>query len=250
MKFKAASLSDIGLYRETNEDSYCEFEPENEELRKKRGVIFIVADGMGGHQGGEVASKLAVDNIKERYYAAPGANTIDALRDAFHAANKVIFDSSLADASLFGMGTTCTAMTLIGNEAFFMHIGDSRAYVCRNGDIVQLTRDHTLVEDMVESGLLSREEARFHPKKNVITKSLGTNEDAEVDAPASPFHVKKGDVFLLCSDGLTSFVRDEEIKLVLETKEPTEAAQALIGLANDLGGHDNITVQIVKVLEP
>ena len=149
MKFKAASLSDIGLYREMNEDSYCEFEPENEELRKKRGVIFIVADGMGGHQGGEVASKLAVENVKERYYAAPGTNAIDALRDAFRTANKVIFDSSLEDASLFGMGTTCTAMTLVGDEAFFMHVGDSRAYVCRNGDIEQLTRDHTLVEDMV-----------------------------------------------------------------------------------------------------
>ncbi len=250
MKFKGASLSHIGLYRETNEDSYCQFEPDDEALRSKRGVIFIVADGMGGHQGGEVASKLAVDSIKEYYYAAPESDPLEALKAAFQTANKIIFDASLEDASLFGMGTTCTAMALIGSNAYFSHIGDSRAYVCRNGDIEQLTRDHTLVEDMVQSGLLSSEEARFHPKKNVITKSLGTHEEAETDTPASPFPVKRNDVFLLCSDGLTSFVRDDEIKLVLETNEPEEAAKVLINRANNLGGRDNITVQIVKITEP
>lgn len=250
MKFEAASLSHIGLFRETNEDSYCQFEPDDTALRRRRGVLFIVADGMGGHQGGEVASKLAVESIKQYYYEASAPDPIEALKAAFQEANKIIFEASLDDASLFGMGTTCTAMVLIGGNAYFSHIGDSRAYVCRNGDIEQLTRDHTLVEDMVRSGLLSSEEARFHPKKNVITKSLGTHEEAETDTPASPFRVKRDDVFLLCSDGLTSFVRDEEIKLVLETKDPEEAANALVDRANNLGGRDNITVQIVKITEP
>ncbi|MBI4720155.1 MAG: Stp1/IreP family PP2C-type Ser/Thr phosphatase [Chitinivibrionia bacterium] len=250
MKFKAASLSHIGLFRETNEDSYCHFEPDDETLRRERGAMFIVADGMGGHQGGEVASRLAVEIIQEYYYASPSTDPLQVLKDAFQSANKTIFDASLEDAGLFGMGTTCTAMVLVGGSAYFMHIGDSRAYVCRNGGIEQLTRDHTLVEDMVRSGLLSSEDARFHPKKNVITKSLGTHEEAETDAPASPFSVKPGDVFLLCSDGLTSFVRDQEIKLFLESNEPEEAAKHLVDRANQLGGRDNITVQVVKVIEP
>lgn len=247
MKYSAASLSHIGLFRETNEDAFCQFEPDDEKVRSEKGVLFIVADGMGGHQGGEVASRLAVEYIKRNYYSSDDPDPLLSLRAAFLEANRHIFEKSLDDSSLFGMGTTCTAMVLIQNKAYFTHIGDSRAYVCRNGDIVQLTQDHTLVEDMVRSGLLSSEDARIHPKKNVITKSLGTHEMIEADAPSSPFPIRENDVFLLCSDGLTSFVRDDEIKKTLESHNPKEASQLLIDMANSLGGRDNITVQVIKV---
>ena len=247
MKFSAASLSHIGLFRETNEDAFCQFEPDDDEVRAKKGVLFVVADGMGGHQGGEVASRLAVEFIKQNYYSSDDPDPVQSLKSAFLEANRRVFEKSLDDSSLFGMGTTCTAMVLIGNEAFIAHIGDSRAYVCRNGDIIQLTRDHTLVEDMVRSGLLTSEDARIHPKKNVITKSLGTHEEVEADTPSSPFVAKESDVFLLCSDGLTSFVRDNDIKKTLETHDPPKASQLLIDMANRLGGRDNITVQVIKI---
>lgn len=247
MKFSAASQSDIGLFRETNEDSFCQFEPDDDRIRSEKGVLFIVADGMGGHQGGEVASRLAVDFVKKFYYSFPENDPLRSLRHAFSEANRLIFERSLGDAALFGMGTTCTAMVLLRDKAYFAHIGDSRAYVCRNGDILRLTMDHTLVEEMVRSGLLSREDARIHPKKNVITKSLGTHEEIDVDTPSSPFDVKENDIFLLCSDGLTSFVRDENIKQTLEAFDPSKASQLLIDMANELGGRDNITVQVVKI---
>lgn len=247
MKFSAASLTHIGLFRETNEDAFCQFEPDDEKVRSEKGVLFVVADGMGGHQGGEVASRLAVEYVKQNYFSSDDPDPARALRHAFIEANQRIFEKSLDDSSLFGMGTTCTAMVLIENEAYFAHIGDSRAYVCRNGDILQLTQDHTLVEDMVRSGLLSSEDARIHPKKNVITKSLGTRENIEADTPASPFPVRENDIFLLCSDGLTSFVRDEAIKRTLEEYDPETASRMLVDMANHLGGRDNITVQVVKI---
>jgi serine/threonine protein phosphatase PrpC len=247
MKFLAASLSHIGLFRETNEDAFCQFEPDDESVRAQKGILFIVADGMGGHQGGEVASRLAVEYIKRIYYSLEDTNPQRALQRAFKEANRLIFEKSLDDSSLFGMGTTCTAMVLIDSDAFFAHIGDSRAYVCRNGDILQLTQDHTLVEDMVRSGLLSSEDARIHPKKNVITKSLGTHEEVAADTPSSPFEIRQNDIFLLCSDGLTSFVREDEIKATLESNEPPKASQKLVDMANQQGGRDNITVQVIKI---
>jgi serine/threonine protein phosphatase PrpC len=248
MKLTAASLTDIGRVREKNEDAFCHFEPSDAEALRKKGTIFIVADGIGGHQGGDVASKLAVDKVQETYFACEEKDPTEALRVAFEEANRIIIDRALRDASLFGMGTTCTAMAVVTGEAYFAHIGDSRAYVCRNGDIRQITRDHSLVSDLVKAGLLSNEEARYHPQRNVITKSLGSQEQANPDTPDSPFPLKAGDVFLLCSDGLTTFVSDDAIKGILDRMEPVEACKTLIDLANEMGGRDNITVQVIKVL--
>jgi len=244
-----ASLSDIGQVRMKNEDSVGLHQPGGEKQLADRGTIFVVADGMGGHRGGEIASKLAVETIVSLYYTVEAPDPTAILGECFVQANKKIFQKATSDADLFGMGTTCTTMVVRGTEAFFAHVGDSRAYVLRNGDLFQLTEDHSLVGEMVRSGILSLEDAQHHPKRNVITRSLGTHQDLAPDFPSTPYTIADGDVFLLCSDGLTSMVPDEEIKSIVGAHEPTEACQALVDLANTNGGKDNITVQIVKIVQ-
>lgn len=247
MKLEVASLSHIGQLRQRNEDALGHFEPAEEEPRVTKGSIFIVADGMGGHRGGEIASKLAVDTIISSFYESNEGDTLSALQQAFKDANRVIIDKSQDDVSLFGMGTTCTAMVIKDDEAYFAHVGDSRAYVLRDGELKQLTEDHSLVGEMVRSGILSDEDAQHHPRRNVITRSLGTHGDTIVDTPSSPLKLTAEDVFLLCSDGLTSLVNTDELEAILKENPAREACDALIDLANEKGGKDNITVQIIRV---
>jgi protein phosphatase len=203
---------------------------------------------MGGHRGGEIASRLAVETVVTHYYASDGPDPTTILGECFAEANKRIFQKATSDAELFGMGTTCTAMVVRGPEAFFAHVGDSRAYVLRNEVLFQLSEDHSLVGEMVRSGILSTEDAQNHPKRNVITRSLGTHQDLAPDFPSTPYATADGDVFVLCSDGLTSMVPDEELKRIVSAHEPAEAGQALIDLANANGGKDNISVQLVKII--
>ncbi len=249
MKIEVASLSHIGQVRQRNEDALGHFEPTEENVRNEKGMLFIVADGMGGHRGGEIASKLAVDTIVSSFYASNDKNLIDAFREAFSDANRVIIEKSHEDVALFGMGTTCTAMVIRPNEAYFAHVGDSRAYLLRGGKLTQVTEDHSLVGEMVRSGIISDEDAKVHPRRNVITRSLGTHEDLVTDTPSSPFPLIDGDVFLLCSDGLTSLVDTDELESVLGSNSPREASDKLVDLANEKGGKDNITVQVIKILE-
>jgi protein phosphatase len=209
--------------------------------------MFVVADGMGGHRGGEIASKLAVDTILSSFYASKDDDTLPSLQQAFSDANKVIIEKSHEDVSLFGMGTTCTAMVIKKDTAYFAHVGDSRAYVLRDGELEQLTEDHSLVGEMVRSGILSEEDARHHPRRNVITRSLGTHEETPADTPASPMRLAAGDVFLLCSDGLTSLVDPGEIKAILASNPPRKTCDELVDLANEKGGKDNITVQVIRI---
>ena len=162
-------------------------------------------------------------------------------------ANRLILDEAISDPSLTGMGTTCTAMTIHDGFAYFVHVGDSRAYALRDGELVQLTQDHSLVGEMVRSGILSDEDARNHPKRNVITRSLGIHGIINLDTPFSPFELKKDDVFLLCSDGLTSLVNDDEISGSLSENKPDDACRKLVDAANEKGGKDNITVVVVKI---
>lgn len=247
MKLEVASLSDIGLVRPNNEDAFGHFEPADDEERRAKGWLFLVADGMGGHKGGEIASGLAVDAIRSSYYADEGQNRAAVLKTAVEHANRVILGHSAADEALLGMGTTCTVMAIQGGHAYFVHVGDSRAYLLREGELVQITQDHSLVGEMVRSGILSDEDARNHPKRNVITRSLGIHETIALDTPLSPFDLKQDDVFVLCSDGLNSAVHDEEIRGVVETNAPGAACQKLVEKANQRGGKDNITVVVVKV---
>jgi protein phosphatase len=250
MKLEVASITDTGQVRPNNEDAYGNFEPADEEERRAKGWLFIVADGMGGHRGGEIASSLAVKTIRSSYYADGGGDRASALKSAVVEANRHILSEATSDASLTGMGTTCTAMAIHDGFAYFVHVGDSRAYVLRDGEMVQLTQDHSLVGEMVRSGILTDEDARNHPKRNVITRSLGIQETVAADTPFSPFKLEKGDVFALCSDGLTSMVGDTEIGGVLDASDPKSACKKLVDLANQRGGKDNITVVVIKVGEP
>jgi len=247
MRLEVASLSHIGQVRQRNEDALGYCEPSEPQIRDRKGSIFIVADGMGGHRGGEIASQLAVDTILDAYYAAKENDPAKALDLAFKEANGVIIEKSRNDVSLYGMGTTCTALVVRKGEGYFAHVGDSRAYLFREGDLKQLTEDHSLVGEMVRSGILTDEDARTHPRRNVITRSIGTHEELFVDLSTVPLQLAVGDVFVLCSDGLTSLVGETELKVVLESNPPRKACEALIDLANEHGGKDNVTVQIVRV---
>jgi serine/threonine protein phosphatase PrpC len=247
MKIEHAAASDRGKVRSINEDAYGFLEPSGERERNERGAIFIVADGMGGHRGGEIASKLAVESIIDHYYSSKERDPIGALREAFSHANSRIKEKSLSDVTLFGMGTTCTAISILRDKAFLGHVGDSRAYILRGGRLDRLTEDHSLVGEMVRSGMISDKDARNHPKRNVITRSLGTHDTIVPDIPSSPYELEDGDVLLLCSDGLTSLVSDEELREILRSCPPREATKALVNLANAQGGKDNITTQVIKV---
>ncbi len=247
MRFEAASLSHIGQVRQRNEDAIGYFEPKEPRVRENKGSIFVVADGMGGHRGGEIASQLAVDTVVASYYASRENDSTVALDQAFKEANRVIVERSRSDVTLFGMGTTCTVLVIRNGEGYVAHVGDSRAYLLRDGTLAQLTDDHSLVGEMVRQGILTDEDARTHPRRNVITRSIGTHDDLSVDSLPAPLTLRDGDIFLLCSDGLTSLVGEKDLKSVLEMNAPRAACDALIDLANDYGGKDNVTVQVVKV---
>ncbi|HEV2861361.1 MAG TPA: Stp1/IreP family PP2C-type Ser/Thr phosphatase [Pyrinomonadaceae bacterium] len=245
----ASVQTDKGCVREINEDSGRLVRPNDARLLRERGLLLVVADGMGGHSAGEVASQMAVDIISRLYYQSQG-DAHAALRDAVSEANRRIFSAAAADESKHGMGTTCTALAIRGGEALVAHVGDSRCYMVRGGDIYQLTEDHSAVMEMVRHGLITKEEARTHEDKNVILRALGTTPEVEV-AMAEPFAVREGDRLLLCSDGLHDLVVDDEIGQVLAGAEDLHAAgQQLIELAKSRGGHDNITVGIVGVVPP
>jgi protein phosphatase len=249
MKLDFASLTDVGQVRQKNEDSTGRYQPEDNDELAEKGAIFVVADGMGGHRGGEIASELAVETVMSLYYASNEKEPTKTLSECYIEANRRILEKSASEVDLAGMGTTCTTMVIRGKQAYFAHVGDSRAYVLRNGGLIQLTDDHSLVGEMVRSGILSSEDAQTHPKRNVITRSLGTHEDLAPDFPSTPYALTAGDTFVLCSDGLTSMVSDEEVKRIVGSYDAKRACRALIDLANSHGGKDNITVQIVKVLQ-
>ena len=227
-----AAQTDLGLVRAINEDSVLARPP-----------LFIVADGMGGHEAGEVASSIAVDTIAE--YTPYRADTT-ALARSLKRANKAIIDAVETGAGREGMGTTCTAVLLKDGQCAIAHVGDSRAYLLRDGRLSQLTCDHSVVGALIRSGHLSMAEARVHPQRNVITRALGSDAELAVDTHLIP--VLPHDRLLVCSDGLTTMVEDSYLSTILATHvEPMHATQALINAANDAGGKDNISVIVIDV---
>jgi len=239
MKIEVGNLTDVGRKRTHNEDYFGFFESAPGE------ILAIVADGMGGHASGEVASRMGVEMIHDIYSKERSDKSVlEALKSAFQITNFTILQKSLEQESLNGMGTTATALVLTNDQAFIGHMGDSRAYLFRNSIVSPLTKDHSLVERMVAQGLLSREEAHSHPQKNVIYKTLGVNMDSELDL-LGPIPVETDDIFLLCSDGLTNTVTNEEMLNIVSKEPPQRACEDLILLANQRGGQDNITVQIL-----
>jgi protein phosphatase len=233
MRLRIAAATDVGRVREQNEDSYLASKP-----------LFAVADGMGGHQAGEVASKLALDVLQSwrDEHAADGA---DRLRDAVVEANRAVWERGQQERALRGMGTTLTAAWLEGETVTIAHVGDSRAYLLHGGELHQLTEDQTVVQDMVNEGRITPEEAFRHPSRSILKQALGGGPDVEVDGVS--FELQPGDRLILASDGLHGIVTNERIaQILLAEHDPDGACHALVDAANEAGGDDNITVIILE----
>ena len=243
----ASVQTDKGCVREANEDSGRYTKPNDPAVLVNKGTLLIVADGMGGHASGEVASGMAVELVSRLYYEGQGDSQA-ALKEAVEEASRQIYAASMRDEKLNGMGTTCTALAFQQGIAFSAHVGDSRIYLRRGAETYLMTEDHSAVMEMVKHGVITMEEARHHADKNVILRALGTSPEVEAAAWEKPLPIQIGDQFLLCSDGLYDLVEDGEIDQALaDAAGPHEACEQLIALAKQRGGHDNITVGIVHI---
>jgi protein phosphatase len=242
-----ASLTDVGCQRESNEDSYGYWEPEDDTAFKRLGRLAVVADGMGGHEGGQIASKIAVETIQQAYFSSAEADPQQRLLNAFLDAHRRIRRAAIENPDLRGMGTTCTSFALLGTLLYYAHVGDSHLYLLHGGELRLLTRDHSLVARLLESGIIRPDEAENHPQKHVLTAALGVADEIEPDFPAEPLQLEKSDVLLVCSDGLWGQMNDLELKNVLAKQPPKQACRTLVQLAKDRGGPDNITLQIARI---
>jgi protein phosphatase len=250
MKVISFGKTDQGKTRTNNVDAF---------LVNDRLGLYAIADGIGGHEGGEVASRLAVDALsgmlREQFAGSRSAAAFDnspdadqylsSLRDAVALANTTVRQAAAQDPALIGMGTTLTAVLLRPRTSVFVHVGDSRAYMFRDGTLRQLTNDHSLVAEQMRAGLITLEQARMSPYRHVITRSVGIH--PEVHADFGMFELEKNDILLLCTDGLTEMVKDDDITRILSNETPAASAESLIRRANDNGGVDNITVVVVRI---
>lgn len=236
------AMSHIGKVRDINEDSYCVLERDYN--------LFVVADGLGGHNAGEVASFLAVDNIRDhitKYISTKMEEQLvkGIIYEAFNKANKNIYAHARENLFCDGMGTTTTLALKIDSTLYIGHVGDSRAYIIRDDDIRQITLDHSLVAELVRSGSITETQAVEYPWKNIITRALGTDTNIKADIFTTSF--LPSDILVLCTDGLSNFVDECEIKkVVLEIEDSNKVCERLISMANKRGGYDNVTVLVVK----
>ncbi|MBX3443094.1 MAG: serine/threonine-protein phosphatase [Planctomyces sp.] len=245
-KLQHATLSDIGLRRQNNEDSSATHICHDEGEFDHRGHLFVVADGMGGHAVGELASQMAVEAVPHTWFKVPGHDPREALRVSITAANKLINERGSQNRDFLRMGTTCTALALTPRGAVIGHVGDSRCYRIRRDRIDQLTFDHSLQWEMQRQNRRLANEAAMLEHRNIITRSLGPEPSVDVDMEG-PFLVLPGDIFVLCSDGLSGEVKDEEIGALAGELSPAQACRMLVHLANLRGGADNCTVTVVRV---
>lgn len=244
---ETAFRTDKGAVRESNEDAAAIVNPADAEVLENKGILALVADGMGGHEGGEIASRAVVDLIPEIYYGRKGS-TQDLLVEAVREANRAVYALARANRKLAGMGTTCTALVLREGFGYAAHVGDSRIYLLRAGCAYRMTEDHSATMQMVNQGLLTLAQASRHEDRNVILRAVGTQEKIEAAVWRSPFPVRAGDLFLLCSDGLHESLPDDEIAAVCSRKESVPAiCDALIGAALDRRCSDNVTVAVLRI---
>jgi serine/threonine protein phosphatase PrpC len=241
-----ANLTDVGCQRDGNEDSYGYAEPEEESQFLRKGRLVLIADGMGGHAGGELASAAAVETVRATYLASLAEPPHAALVEAFQTAHQNIQDYVLEHPEYAGMGTTCIAAVVRDRELTYAHVGDSRLYLVRSCCISQLTEDQTVVNRMLREGLLTPQEAARHPERGVLTTALGASKMLEIEVPPAPITLLRGDVLLFCTDGLYDLVEDHEIAAAVHAGPPAAACRALVELAKSRGGFDNITVQILR----
>src|SRR3954447_16966645 len=243
---KHASVSDLGMRRTNNQDSLAAVVTNDVATWATRGHLLMVADGMGAHAAGELASKLAVDNITHTYFKLRDLYPPAALRQAIRDANTTIHAKGQSSIGFQGMGTTCSCLVLLPQGALVAHIGDSRIYRLRNDLLEQLTFDHSLVWEMAAAGQMTEADVPSYIPKNVITRSLGPHPSVHIDLEG-PYTAESGDTFLICSDGLSGQIADEEIGVILRCHPPEEATETLVDLANFRGGPDNISVVIAQV---
>jgi PPM family protein phosphatase len=245
LDIRMGAHTDLGRVRENNEDKFEFLEPEELELLAVKGSLYAVADGMGGHESGQIARELALKTILRTYYADPEEDVAKSLTTAFRAANSYIYDTAQIIPSRHGMGTTCTCAVFREGRFFVGQVGDSRAYLIRDGEIRQVTEDHSWVAEQVKRGALTEDEAELSPFRNVITRSLGAQSDLEVDVFEE--ESREEDFLLLCSDGLTGYVSNDELLQLTTEWSPSMAAMRMVDRANENGGGDNITVMVVNI---
>jgi len=242
-----ASLTDVGCQRQDNEDSYLYWEPAGDQEFQRKGRLAVIADGMGGHEGGQEASRIAVETVREVYEQSFSDDPQAALADSFIAAHARIQDFAERHPAFYGMGTTCTAFVLRDRQLYFAHVGDSRLYLVRAARILRLTRDHSYVGRLVESGIVRPEDAEKHPQRHILTAALGAGRELAVDGAEQGVALQEGDDLLLCTDGLWSVISEQELETTVTAHAPLESCAALVKLARDRGGPDNITLQILRV---
>ena len=249
LRIVGAALTDAGAVRPANEDSVSLVVPDSTSALLRRGVLAVVADGMGGHEGGEVASGIAVSVLTQAYYELDG-DPEKALAQAFALANKAIFDHARKRSQLAGMGTTCTAVAVVNARAYCAHAGDSRAYLVRGGQAYCMTEDHSATMELVKQGLLTHAEARHHEDRNVILRAMGTHKTIQAEQWVPPFPLRPGDRMLLCSDGLYEMLADEEMAAIVAAHPPEAACQQLIALAVGRVSTDNVRAVVLELSGP
>jgi len=244
-----AMLTDVGYVRPSNEDAVAFVIPSKDDPRAGRGCLFLVADGMGGHAAGEVASALAAEIVQQVYFSLDRPPA-ESLKMAFVSANYAIYRHGLSNPECKGMGTTCTALAIRDGRLWFCHVGDSRAYLLRNGHLTQLTDDQTLHAQMIREGLMTGEASNVAASRNILLQALGTSLEIAPTISESGIPLVEGDILILCSDGLWSMVDDAAIAEIAGSGAPREACQNLIGAALAAGGYDNVSAGIVTLRAP
>ena len=239
---RAVVITDLGNIRANNEDLGLFFRVED---ASEKGCLLMVADGMGGHNAGEVASRIAGDVISHEYFKQ-SSSIEKSLHKAFELANKNILATSKSNKSMNGMGTTCTTLVVVGPDVYYAHVGDSRAYLLKRGKIFQITEDHTYVQDLVNHGEITKGEAAAHPKRNILTNAMGTKETLRIDTGKFALPIEENDRLMICSDGLYDYLNDDEIARILGGTSLHDAANRLVEEAKNRGGHDNITVVLAE----
>lgn len=246
LRTTVVKLTDQGRTRDHNEDRVRVEIPQDSRLLQAKGALYIVADGMGGHEAGEVASAIAIDVFPQAYYQDTQADLRICLQNAVRQANHAVFTRAQQSPGRKGMGTTIVAAAVRNGELYLAHVGDSRAYLLRQGKFEPLTKDHSFVQEQIDAGILTEEMARNHPQKNVITRALGHGPEV-TPTISGPIPLQPGDRLLLCSDGLSGPLRDEDMAAILKQHPVRDAVPQLVDLANERGGPDNISVALALV---
>lgn len=244
---EVAGLTDVGCKRENNEDYYAYWEPKEEAVFQRIGRLAIVADGMGGAEGGQFASRIAVEVVREVYASVREEDPQQRLLAAFRKANAEVHQEAQQKPGLHGMGTTLSACAIVAENLYFAHVGDSRVFLIRAGEARQLTRDHSLVARLIESRSIRPEDAENHPQKHVLTAAVGVCDDLQPDFSAEPVPLQHSDTLVICTDGLWGQMSTAEIAEVVSASDVDDACKALVQLARERGGPDNITLQVLRV---